>query len=139
MSLLQSGNENTRKIIACGLQKEQYLLLQLRDDAAISQMIPSFDTDYSQKLDVSIVDHFILEELTGLTPESSDFHVAYTHDADKAVKLVSSREYQLAFLVNPVKPEVIKTIADRGDRMPKKSTYFYPKMPAGLIFYRFIS
>ena len=137
LSLLQSGDENTLKIIACGLQKEQYLLLQLRDDAAISQMIPSFDTDYSQKLDVSIVDHFILEELTGLTPGSADFHLAYTHDAAEAVKLVSSREYQLAFLVNPVRPEVIKNIADRGDRMPKKSTYFYPKMPAGLIFYKF--
>jgi uncharacterized protein (DUF1015 family) len=63
--------------------------------------------------------------------------LSYTHDAAEAVHLVSSREYQLAFLVNPVKAEMIKTIADSGDRMPKKSTYFYPKMPAGLVFYKF--
>ena len=37
----------------------------------------------------------------------------------------------------PVKSEMIKAIADSGDRMPKKSTYFYPKMPAGLVFYKF--
>jgi uncharacterized protein (DUF1015 family) len=47
------------------------------------------------------------------------------------------QEYQLAFIVNPVKPGVIKAIADSGDRMPRKSTYFYPKIPAGLVFYRF--
>ena len=47
-------------------------------------------------------------------------------------------EYQLGIIVNPVKPAVIKAIADSGDRMPRKSTYFYPKAPAGLVSYRFI-
>jgi uncharacterized protein (DUF1015 family) len=47
------------------------------------------------------------------------------------------QEYQLAFLLSPLKPGVIKAIADAGDRMPRKSTYFYPKAPAGLILHRF--
>jgi uncharacterized protein (DUF1015 family) len=54
-----------------------------------------------------------------------------------AVEKVLAGEYQLGIIVNPVKPEIIKAIADKGDRMPKKSTYFYPKVPAGLISYRF--
>ena len=41
----------------------------------------------------------------------------------------------MAFLLSPVKPKVIKAVADVGDRMPKKSTYFYPKLPAGLVLY----
>ena len=42
--------------------------------------------------------------------------------------------HPLAFLLSPVKAEVLKAIADAGDRLPRKSTYFYPKLPAGLIF-----
>jgi uncharacterized protein (DUF1015 family) len=117
--------------------EDKIILLELCDDAAISRMMPGFHSAYNRKLDVSIVDHFILEEIMGLTPDSSGFYLSYTHDVGEAVKLVSSRDYQLAFLVNPVRPEMIKAIADSGDRMPKKSTYFYPKMPAGLIFYKF--
>jgi len=51
---------------------------------------------------------------------------------------VLSQEYQLACLVSPVKSEVVKAIADAGDRMPKKSTYFYPKLPSGLLFNRLV-
>jgi uncharacterized protein (DUF1015 family) len=47
-------------------------------------------------------------------------------------------EYQLAFLLNPIRPEVIKAIADTGDRMPRKSTYFYPKAPSGLVLNRLV-
>ena len=135
-NLLKTGDDSVRLIIY-GLTEDKIILLELRDDAAISRMMPGFHSAYNQKLDVSIVDHFILEEIMGLTPDSSGFYLSYTHDAGEAVKLVSSHDYQLAFLVNPVKPEMIKAIADSGDRMPKKSTYFYPKMPAGLIFYKF--
>jgi uncharacterized protein (DUF1015 family) len=54
------------------------------------------------------------------------------------VSQVREQEYQLAFLLSPIKPEVIKAIADAGDRMPRKSTYFYPKAPAGLVFNRLV-
>jgi len=54
------------------------------------------------------------------------------------VNRVLEQEYQLAFLLSPVKSAVIKAIADAGDRMPRKSTYFYPKAPAGLVFNRLV-
>ncbi len=44
----------------------------------------------------------------------------------------------LALILSPVKTEVIKAIADAGDRMPRKATYFYPKLPSGLVFNRLI-
>ncbi|MBI2850772.1 MAG: DUF1015 family protein, partial [Chloroflexi bacterium] len=50
-----------------------------------------------------------------------------------AVNRVKSGDCQLAILLSPVKPETIKAVADAGDRMPAKSTYFYPKAPAGLV------
>jgi len=137
LNLLRAGDTGSVRLMVYGLKENSALLLELRDEATISGMMPGFFSEYNAKLDVSIVDHFILEELMGYTPGTSDFHLSYTYDAAEAIKTVSSREYQLAFLVNPVKPEMIKTIADSGERMPKKSTYFYPKMPAGLVFYKF--
>jgi uncharacterized protein (DUF1015 family) len=99
-------------------------------------MIPYFHSELYQKLDVSIVDHVILEELLGLTHEAAGTYIDYTNDALEAIKRVHEQEYQLAVIVNPVKPQAIKSIADSGDRMPRKSTYFYPKVPAGMALYR---
>ena len=134
---LLSGQKDEVKTVLCGLQKERLLLLTLRDFNLVKTMIPYFHSELYQRLDVSIVDHVILEDLLGLTHDMAGAFIDYTSDALDAVSQVLDQEYQLAFLVNPVRPEVVKGIADSGDRMPRKSTYFYPKLPAGLIFYRF--
>jgi uncharacterized protein (DUF1015 family) len=137
LKLLKAGDENSLRLMIYGLTEDKILLLELRDDANISRMIPSFNSDYNRKLDVSIIDHVILEELMGLTPDTTGALLSYTHDAQEAVKQVLSQEYQLAFLVKPIRPDLIKSTADSGNLMPKKSTYFYPKVPAGLVFYQF--
>jgi uncharacterized protein (DUF1015 family) len=134
---LLSETQDEVKLILYGLDRETLYLLKLRDFNLIRPMMPYFHTELYQKLDVSIVDHVILEELLGLTHDRAGVHLDYTNDAAEAVNRVIDHEYQLAFLVNPVKPDTIKAIADSGDRMPRKSTYFYPKIPAGLIFYSF--
>lgn len=111
--------------------------LTLQDSATVAGMMPYFHTPLYGKLDVSIVDHVIMGEMLGLTYEAAGTSLDYTNDAAEAVQRVNDREYQLAFIVSPVQPAVIKAIADSGDRMPRKSTYFYPKTPAGLVLYRF--
>jgi uncharacterized protein (DUF1015 family) len=132
-----SEDKDEVKLLLYGLLKEKLLLLTLRDFSIVRPMIPYFHSDLYQKLDVSIVDHVILEELLGLTHNMAGVFLDYTYDALDAIRRVTEQEYQLAFIVNPVKPGIIKAIADAGDRMPHKSTYFFPKIPAGLVFYRF--
>jgi uncharacterized protein (DUF1015 family) len=101
-------------------------------------MFPAFHSEIYQQLDVSIVDHVILEELLGLTQEKAAACLDYNHDVAESIAKVLDGEYQLGIIVNSVKPGAIKAIADSGDRMPHKSTYFYPKAPAGLVSYRFM-
>ena len=124
------------KLLLCGPGKERLYRLTLSDFKPVRPMIPYFHSELYQKLDVSIVDHVILEELLGLTHEAAGAYLDYTNDALEAIRRVREHEYQLALIVNPVKPQAIKSIADSGDRMPRKSTYFYPKAPAGLVLYR---
>ena len=137
LSDLLSENKDEVKLILCGLKKGHLLVLSMRDFDLVRPMFPAFHAELYQKLDVSIVDHVILEELLSLTYDKANAYLDYTNEASDAVKKVVEGEYQLGIIVNPVKPSVIKAIADSGDRMPRKSTYFYPKVPAGLVFYRF--
>ncbi len=120
-----------------GPGKERLYLLILRNFADVSQMMPYFHSELYKKLDVSVVDHVVLEELLGLREKEGDF-LGYSYDRAAAVSKVIDQEYQLTFLLRPVQAETIKAIADAGDRMPKKSTYFHPKAPSGLVFYRLV-
>ncbi len=119
-----------------GLTGESFLLLRLRDEGAVGAMVPCFHSQLYNKLDVSIVDHVILGKLLGWDARGVEENPAYSHDTAQAMERVSGGEFQLAVLVRPVRAQTIKAVADAGDRMPRKSTYFYPKAPSGLVFYR---
>ena len=130
--------EDQVRLVLFGLLKKSLFLLKLRDFNTTSPMMPQFHSGIYQRLSVSIVDHVILEGLLGMSHERGDkeMSVDYISDRQDAVNKVLNQEYQLAFLLRPVKARVIKDIADTGDRMPRKTTCFYPKMPSGLVFYR---
>ena len=112
-------------------------VLTMKDTTRIDATMPYFHTPTYRRLDVSILDHVILETLLGLTADDFGAHISYTTDTLEAIRSVDFGEKQFAVFVRPVSPDDIIDIADNGDRMPRKSTYFYPKIPAGLVIYRF--
>ncbi|HEX7476123.1 MAG TPA: DUF1015 domain-containing protein [Dehalococcoidales bacterium] len=130
-----TGSQSSR-LLVYGLTGDGLAVLSLRDEREAERWMPAARSDRYKKLDVSLVDHVILEGQLGYNHEAENLTLAYTRDRAEAVQKVRSGEYQLAFILNPVSPDVIKGIADAGDRMPRKSTYFYPKSPAGLVFYK---
>jgi len=132
------AESNKARLVFCGPAAEHLFALELQDMAAISQIMPYFHSELYQRLDVSIVDHIILDKLLELGSGTSTGKVVYTYDRQDAVNRVLERDYQLAFLLKPIKAELIKAIADDGDRMPGKATYFYPKAPSGLVFNRLV-
>ena len=125
------------RLVIFGLNGQRLQMLTLRDFDTASQMIPYFHSELYKGLDVSIVDHVILEELLGLSSED-EVKISYNYEIKEAVSSVLAQDYQLAFILKPVRTETIKAIADAGDRMPRKSTYFYPKLPSGLILNRLV-
>jgi uncharacterized protein (DUF1015 family) len=136
-ALLVGGRTDEVRLVLFGVTEGRLLPLRLRDQAAASQLMPYFHSELYKKLDVSVLDHVILEKLLGLGG-GEEASIGYSYDMRDAVNRVLEQEYQLAFLLSPIKPEVIKAIADAGDRMPRKSTYFYPKALAGLVFNRLV-
>jgi uncharacterized protein (DUF1015 family) len=126
------------RLVLYGLQPERLQLLQLREVETANALMPQFHTEMYKRLDVSVVDHVILEKLMGLGAANENAVLNYSHDKKGALQQVRDGEYQLAVLLSPMQASVIKAIADAGDRMPRKSTYFYPKEPAGLVFNRLV-
>lgn len=85
-------------------------------------------------LDVSILHNLMLEKVLGI-----DLHedtIAFTQDDAAAVDLVARQDYQVAFLLNPTGVEQIVQPAMTGKRMPRKSTYFYPKLLTGIVIHK---
>jgi uncharacterized protein (DUF1015 family) len=74
-------------------------------------------------LDVDIVEH--------AAPQG----VTYTAQRDEAVATVDRGEAEAAFLLRPTRLEDVWKVARRGETMPQKSTYFYPKLTSGLLFH----
>jgi len=124
------------KLSVYGLEPGKLLVLTLRDPKSAGKIMPPGHSETYRRLDVSVVDHLILDTLVGFVKDSEEMTIAYDHDRYETIKRVDSGEFQLAFVLGPFNPDAIKRIADEGDRMPRKSTYFYPKAPAGLVFYK---
>ena len=61
--------------------------------------------------------------------------VSYTPQRDEAVATVDRGEAEAAFLLRPTRIEDVWAVARRGETMPQKSTYFYPKLTSGLLFH----
>ena len=85
-----------------------------------------------QALDVSTLEYAVLRETLGVTGDAPDT-IAYTEDPAHALHEVESGRWPLAFLLNPTRVDQIIAVADAGERMPAKSTYFYPKQATGLV------
>ena len=115
-----------------GAWHDKMLVLTLKDFSLASDMMPYHHSEMYKKLDVSIVDHVILEEMLGLNSHEESM-ISYVTDKNECIRLVDSNEYQLCFFVRAITPDDIKAIADARDRMPRKSTYFFPKLPSGLV------
>ena len=116
-----------------GLEAGSVIALKPRQPSSLKEMMPGGHSEAYKRLDFSIVQHLVIDKLTALDKSSS---VAYTPNKLQALQMVESGEYQLAFLLNPITVTIIKAIADANDKMPGKSTFFYPKLPTGLVINR---
>jgi uncharacterized protein (DUF1015 family) len=112
-------------------------ILTLRDDANLSA-VPLPESVTVRDLDVTALHGIILQHLLHVRPPSQDHqeHLRYEMDAGEVVNRTLSGEYQLGFLVNPTPMWQVAAVAESGDTMPQKSTFFYPKLASGLTMRR---
>ena len=101
-------------------------------DRVFQDKIPSSLKD----LDVTVLTQLIMMEVMGFDQARLDDEtkITYRTTATGAVKAVKEGEADLAFILNPTRIEQVQRVSENGLTMPRKSTYFYPKVSSGLIF-----
>ncbi len=114
------------------------IMLKLRDVVAKEKIMSLKKQDALKDLDVAILHSLLLDDvLEKYKDKKTEDVIAYVHDENEAVSMVKKGKYSCAMLLKPAKVTQIMDIADRGGRMPQKSTYFYPKPYSGLVLRKF--
>ena len=116
----------------CG--KGEWYLLVLKDIEVMAKVLPDL-SEASQQLDVSVLHSLILEKTMGIDKENmaNQINLTYTKFFEEAIMKVDKGEFQCSFILNPTRVTEIRDVAAAGEKMPQKSTYFYPKMITGMV------
>lgn len=117
---------------------ERFLLLRWRTGLDVLSEVGGEASEAYRRLDVTVLQKVVVERNLGIAPdrESVERNLAFTRDPLEAVRRVDSGEALIAFFTNPIKVEQVKEVADSGEKMPQKSTYFHPKPSSGVVMNR---
>ena len=131
-------DDNTDKKAFVMYDGENAYLLTLMDNektaAKLSDMNKGHTKAYTD-LDVTVLHSLVLENVLGIDKENmaKQVNLGYTRDISEAVETVNAKKANCAFLINATRVSQIKDAALAGEKMPQKSTYFYPKLITGLV------
>lgn len=112
----------------------EYYVFEFENEAVLNEVEGDFSQAYKE-LDVSILHNIILDRYLGIDKEAlaAKSNLDYIRYRDKALEKLGQEKYQAAFILNPTSVKEVKDIADQGEKMPQKSTDFYPKLLTGLV------
>lgn len=114
---------------------DKYFLLSLKDEAVMQDLIEEEKPLAWKKLDVTILHALIFQDVLNISGEEN---INYTRDENEALDKVKSGEYVMAALLNPTSLAEIISIASKYEKMPQKSTYFFPKLTTGMVMNKII-
>jgi len=136
--ILKEAYDKGQKAFAFYCGGEYFTLMTLKDTAVMQSVLPN-SSSALQNLDVSVLHSLVLERLFGIDKENmaNQKNLFYTRDINEAICEVKEGRANCCFLINPTKVTEIRDVAAAGEKMPQKSTYFYPKLTTGLVMNKF--
>lgn len=129
--LARRGGEGGTFALYGGGHRLYFLELQ----AGAEVPVPPGKSPQWARMDVPVLHKLILEQLLGIGAEKArnQQHLTYTRDLPGAMKSVDEGRFQLLCCLNPTPVDQVIGVAERGETMPQKSTFFYPKYITGLV------
>ncbi len=111
-------------------------LLKVKDEGALDAVMPQERSPEWRALNYAIANHVILRRCLGLSEdEMQDYgRFWFTEDAEAAAEQVVNGKATYAILMQPLPVATVLSLADAGERMPQKSTFFWPKATTGVLF-----
>ncbi len=129
--MAQAGQEQPALVVGTASQ----MLLLVLNESGRQHMRASGHSEAWNNLDVAVAQRLVMEGILELSTEdmAAGTHVRYIRDPQQALQAVRTGEAQAAVLLNATRVRQIRDVAQADDRMPQKSTYFYPKLVTGLV------
>jgi uncharacterized protein (DUF1015 family) len=115
--------------------KDKYFVLTLKNENVMDEFASNRSKIW-RTLDVSVLHKIVFEYVMGINQDNLEDHVKYTRLDKEAIQFVDQGKYDFSVLMNATRINELKAIADSGEHMPQKSTYFLPKMLSGLLAYK---
>ncbi len=110
-------------------------LATARAQEAIDAAMPVGLSLASKRLDAVVLTETVLAPIFGIDRAAlAAGRVTFTESTEEAREAVESGACRLAFLINATRVEQVTAVADAGEVMPQKSTFFYPKLSTGMVF-----
>ena len=108
--------------------------MTLKDTSLMEKLMPTASKAL-RELDVSVLHTLVLERIFGIDKENmaNQKNLTYTRVLDEAIEAVDNGSADCSFILNPTRVSEIRDVALAGEKMPQKSTYFYPKLTTGLV------
>ena len=129
------GKKRHKHSFGAYLGRNAFYILKLKAECSIDALIDASKISSLKKLDVTILHDFIINKILGINNRGGS--VKYIRNERDAVTLIDKGDYQVAFFLSPTGIMEMKAVAERGQMMPQKSTYFYPKLLTGLVINKF--
>jgi uncharacterized protein (DUF1015 family) len=131
---LQAQGKKHRVIGASFKRDPRYLILRLKNKRFMQRLAADLSAPL-RELDVSVLHRLVLDHIFGFKPEDQvkDGAISYSQDEEKVLQALDKEDYAAAFILNATKAEEIMAVSLAGEKMPQKTTYFYPKLIDGLV------
>ncbi len=110
-----------------------FRLLKLKDFDVLGSIIDSSIPPALQRLDVTILREVIMTVGLGIDPGNSEGKIEYTPLIPEAIEKALRGDVQISFILNPTRVDQMREAAEKGYKLPQKSTYFYPKLSSGMV------
>jgi len=130
------GLQNKHAFVFAPKNVNKFYLLVLKDEAIMDRAISQPLSATWKRLDVSILHKLLLEDLLGIDAKALEEkrNLYYIRAKEQGFEyLDKDPKVQGVFYINPTKVGQVKDIASAGERMPQKSTDFYPKLLTGMV------
>jgi uncharacterized protein (DUF1015 family) len=124
------GGQN---LLGFGTNDGRWQLARLTDTAVMKRLAPD-QSETWQGLGVSILHRLVIDDVIAARYPNADVSCRYVHLLNEVTSAQQDQSCQLACLVAPAGIELVEAIASKLEKMPQKSTYFYPKLLSGLVF-----
>lgn len=138
LGILKQLYDSNKKAFAFYSGEDICYVMVLKNENAVKELLKDKSEAYCG-LDVSILHSLVLEKILLIDKENmaNQKNLVYSRDFDEAINAVLENKANCSFILNPTRVKEISDVATAGEKMPQKSTYFYPKLITGLVMNKF--